>query len=70
MTKLSTLRSLSVLASVVTLAWGRKDVYSAQTCISTISNLVIFTPSTPGYSNASAPFNLRIHTEPSIVVTP
>ncbi|KAF8499312.1 hypothetical protein JB92DRAFT_2743971 [Gautieria morchelliformis] len=63
---ISTLISVAAFAAV---AWG-KDIYAAQACISSISSLVIFTPSTPGYANASAPFNLRIHTDPSFVVTP
>jgi hypothetical protein len=51
------------------MAWG-KDFYSAQKCLYTIYGLEIFTPTTPGYDNASAPFNLRIHTDPSFVVSP
>jgi len=77
----STLLSVSLLASILVSAlayvtprkfpWGDDDdVYSAVECISMISNLVIFTPSTPGYTNASTPFNLRIETDPAVVVTP
>jgi len=79
--RISTLLSFPLLASVVPrtlalevqqpLGWpGSLDVPSAVECISKISELDIFTPSTSGYNWASQPFNFRIATSPAVVVIP
>ena len=68
MVRISTLLSVSVFAAVALAR--RPDIYAALQCISLIFNLEIITPTTPGYSDASEPFNLRIHTDPSIIVVP
>ena len=68
---ISTLLSVSVFAAVA-LAWS-PNVPAALKCISEnydLYDLTIITRSTPGYSDASKPYNLRLKTDPSIIVVP
>ncbi|KAF8582643.1 FAD-binding domain-containing protein [Ramaria rubella] len=60
---------LTALLSFGGLALGQ-SVSSAQSCLSSISNLVALTASSPEFTAAKQPYNLRLSPNPSIIVSP
>ncbi|KAF8574439.1 FAD-binding domain-containing protein [Ramaria rubella] len=61
----------SVLLSLGTFARVQgQNVSYTQACLDSIPNLLVINQSSPNYTNASAPFNLRISTDPFFVVSP
>jgi len=60
---------LSIFLALGALAVGQ-DVSSAQSCLSSISNLAVLTSSSPNYATASQPYNRRMSPSPDIIVSP
>jgi len=62
--------SLLLTLLSISLTGVRATISAAEACVAKVPGLSVTSQSSPNYASLSKPFNLRLHPQPALIVTP